>query len=213
VSRSAHDAFVFMVHVRHTKLGKKNASRQRPPDRGVTKSRAPNALAAAILSARKQKVESGCASTSSALDFLQQRVEGTITESSSGDAEASTLMELCRECVEDSGGSVALSVLGGLIREKAARRGLQASLDGPARPLHKLVKAWGGWGGFIRKYALSEFTVVDDMLHRRATSAAMPVDGTFVERPVEGMNSRRITPPAALTTKADVNAIDLAFTI
>ena len=54
-----------------------------------------------------------------------------------------TLIELVRVVVQEAGGKIPLTELGGSVRALAAKRCLQAKFEG--QEIHKKVKSKGGW--------------------------------------------------------------------
>jgi hypothetical protein len=153
---------------------------QRHGPRGVTKAKPVSALAAAVMTARRSATDHrrNEAASSSSMAMLSARLIQE-TETSDGNAEelAPQLVELCRECVSEAGGKVALSVLGGLVRDKASRRGLQTSLEGAPRQLNKLIKTtWGGWEGFVHAHADAGLVIINGCLQCRALDVRMPAN-------------------------------------
>ena len=174
--------------------------------RGVVKPchRSRSALSAAIAQ-RKQAGNSGATAiaAASSLAFLEQRA---VQASSCDDSDqiAAQVLDLLRECVTEMGGSIPLTSLGGAIREKATRRGLQQAQDGAPRPLHKYVRLkWGSWEGFVRAHAAESFVVTSGCLREKLPSSHSQLMDANCE------SSNFPARSAQAVTSKEVNAISL----
>ena len=158
----------------------------------------PSALGAAIAAARKQQPKSVSSAASSSISSTLSLHLSTINDAAvEGDAmTVDTLLDLVRVVVQESGGRIPLTELGGNVRALAARRCLQAKFDG--MEIHKSVKAKGGWENFVREHASAEFVVLGTELCKRVSLPAV-VEPTFAPRS---------TSKAA--TSSDVNALSLS---
>ena len=71
---------------------------------------------------------------------------------------------------------LALTVLGSVARDKAARTGLQQAADGSVRPINAFVKStWGGWEAFVHAHAAGTLRIAGgEVVEVEIAPAAMP---------------------------------------
>lgn len=109
-----------------------------------------------------------------------------------------TLLDCVRECVGAAGGALSLAQLGGLVRERLVRRGQPG--------LHKQVHKQGGWEGFVREHANSEFAVDGDRIVERTDIVAEPTTSDLQPQPRRDAGMRADDVAAAF---AEVGALSL----
>ena len=178
--------------------------------RGISKP--VSALGASVLAARAAashavSKQQSAASISASMAILQERSE-VVQSGADVDALATKLLGLAREVLAEAGGeAIALSVLGDHVRDRASRRGLQATVDGTSRPLTKQLKTtWGGWGPFLRDRAPSEFILrPDGSVQMR--SASSPAELVSAPSASSSVPSAALALPAV--SSSDVNALSL----
>ena len=179
----------------------------KPSHRGVAKPIAKpisSGLAAAIAAKRQHPTPSKQHSVSAMASLEQRATEACELEDPT--AFACKMVDILRECLAEAGGSVALSVLGSAVRDKAVWRGLQEKgwALGTSKPIHKVVKAtWGGWEPFVRTHA-PDIMIVDG--HLRA--APEPGLDTFAAPDAFGAGAPSmmgVERPRAPISKSDVN--------